>query len=250
MNTDYHQRITISSHYYCLVNKNWIEKFKESFDYKNISSEINSGKDIENIIQNNNQDNFEPSDKSLFSVIKNLNFDSYIKYNNDLKNKNLVNCDSVPELAVVNFIDSQNQQHQYWVPNNFEIIPRRFIEKFQEKNNNNEFEQKFDEIQIIDSIILINLPYDSNGSGKYISLIGELNYDNSLEIKSVLVTYKEFQRREILEDESYNLRNIIREKEKKYFKSPYQGGDADIYDECFAIQLDPNSINNNDFYND
>ena len=247
MDNSYYRKITLSSNDYSLVNKKWIEQFKECFNYNNITSEINSGKDIENVIHNNNQTNFESTDKSIFSVIKNLNIDSYMKYNSDLKYKSLGNIDSVPELTNAGFKDSQNNLHQFWIPNNFEIIPKNFIDKFKDNNNNLLPEQNFDEIQIIDSFLLINLPYDSNGSGKYISLIGELNYDISLEIKSALIYYQKIQKREILEEENYNLRNIINEKEKRYFKQR----DNIYYDECFAIQLDPNlnSVNNDDIYN-
>jgi len=89
--------------------------------------------------------------------------------------------------------------------------------------------------------------YDLNGSGKYISLIGELDSNNTFEIKSVLIYYKPFQKKEILQEEQYSLHNIINQKERIYFKSKYENRDSETYDECFVYQFTPklNKLNNN-----
>ena len=249
-NNSYHKDITLSPHEYCLVKKSWIEKFKENFCYNNIASEISSGKEIVNIIQNKKQDNSESTDRNIFYTLKGLNKDMYLNFNSDLKNKTFQNSDLEPPLIMTGYIDSSNKQHQFFIPNDFGIIPKKFIEKYKEENNPID-QQNFNEIQIIDSFLLINFDYDLNGSGKYISLIGELNFNDFFEIKSVLIYYKRFQRREILSEEGNSLSNIINQKLKTYFQNQNEGIDNDNYDECVAFKFNPNSnpINNNDLDN-
>ena len=50
---------------------------------------------------------------------------------------------------------------------------------------------------IMNSYIIINFPKDSNGNNKYISLIGQIDFYNSLEIKTALIYYHRFQKHRI-----------------------------------------------------
>ena len=247
---NYHNGVTLSPHEYCLVNKSWIEKFKEYFCYNNITSEISSGKEIENIIQNNKRDNPDSTDKNIFTTLKGLNNDMYLKFNLDLKDKVFQNFELEPSLITTGYVDSGNNQHQFYIPNNFEIVPKQFIEKYKGENNQID-QQNFSEIQIIDSLLLINFEYNLNGSGKYISLIGELNFNDSFDIKSVLVYYKSFQEKEILRELQYSLHNVINQNLKTFFQNKSEGIDIGEYDECVIFQFNPNSnlVNNNDMDN-
>jgi len=249
-NNNYHKEVTLSPREYCLVNKGWIEKFKEYFCYNNITSEISSGKEIENILQNNKRDNPDSTDKNIFTTLKGLNNDIYLKFNLDLKDKVFQNYELEPTLVTTGYIDSGNNQHQFYIPNNFEIMPKQFIEKYKGENNQID-QQNFSEIQIIDSLLLINLEYNLNGSGKYISLIGELSFNDSFDIKSVLVYYRSFQKKEILRGEGYSLHNIINENLRPFFQNKREGIESDEYDECVVFKFNPNSnlVNNNDMDN-
>ena len=249
-NNSYHNHVTLSPREYCLVKKSWIENFKECFSYNNITSEISSGKEIINIIQNNKQDNSESTDKNIFTTLKGLNNNMYLSFNSDLRNKAFQNFDLEPTLVSTGYIDSSKIQQQFFIPNDFEIMPKKFIEKYKGENNQID-QQNINEIQIIDSLLMINFEYNLNASEKFISLIGELNFNNSFEIKSVLVYYRSFQKEEILQEEQYSLHNIISQKERRYFKSQYENRDSENYDECFVYQFNPNSSpmdnNNNNF---
>ena len=250
-NNSYHNHVILSSREYCLVKKSWIENFKECFSYNNITSEISSGKEIINIIQNNKQDNSESTDKNIFTTLKGLNNNMYLNFNSDLRNKAFQNFDLEPTLVSTGYIDSSKIQQQFFIPNDFEIMPKKFIEKYKGENNQID-QQNISEIQIIDSLLMINFEYNLNASEKFISLIGELNFNNSFEIKSVLVYYRSFQKEEILQEEQYSLHNIISQKERRYFKSQYENRDSENYDECFVYQFNPNSSpmdnnNNNNF---
>ena len=249
-NNNYHKEVTLSPREYCLVNKSWIEKFKEYFCYNNITSEISSGKEIENILQNNKRDNPDSTDKNIFTTLKGLNNDIYLKFNLDLKDKVFQNYELEPTLVTTGYVDSGNNQHQFYIPNNFEIMPKQFIEKYKGENNQID-QQNFSEIQIIDSLLLINLEYNLNGSGKYISLIGELSFNDSFDIKSVLVYYRTFQKKEILRGEGYSLHNIINENLRPFFQNKREGIESDEYDECVVFKFNPNSnlVNNNDMDN-
>ena len=258
-NNIHNNKTKLGEHDYCLVSKKWVQRFKETFRYENITTEINSGKEIENIIKENNGDNFESNDKKIFSVLNKLNVNNYLDYNKDLKDKKLEgnNYDIAPELTSTGYIDSFNQQHQFFVYNEFEILPRKLIEKYVEH-----IEDTFYSCYIMNSFIIINFPNNLNGNDKYISLIGEMNYNNSLEIKTVLIYFHRFQKHKILEEENNDLKNLIGIKEKRYFLSKNESYDTEEMDECFAIDFIPNKIminndnnfqvgnNNNGFNND
>ena len=224
---NYGKRIKFSSNDYCLINKNWISKFKEYFEYGYIISEINSGKKNLNIIQNY-QEKFESTDKQIFEALKDLNPDTYLKYNTDLKNKYFDDNNYVLSLVTTGYKDSQNT-HNFFIPNDFTIMPKSFIDKY--KNNDiNISDQNFSQITIMDSIFLIDFPKNYNGFDKYFSLIGELDYNNSFEVKSILVYYHSFQKKQILSGSNYDLRNIMNIKEQRYFQSQNESYDTGSYD--------------------
>ena len=241
-------KIKLEEYDYCLVNKKWVQRFKETFRYENISTEINSGKDIENIIKENNGDNFESNDKKIFSILNKLNVNNYLDYNNDLKNKKLEgeNYDFSPDLTSTGYIDSRNIQHQIFVLNEFEILPKKLIEKYVEHIG-----KTFSSCYIMNSYIIINFPKDSNGNNKYISLIGQIDFYNSLEIKTVLIYYHNFQKNKIIDEENNDLKKLIGIKEKRYFFSKSESYDTQEMDECFAFDFIPNKImmnnDNNNF---
>ena len=250
---NYGKRIQLSPYDYCLVNKKWIAKFKKTFEYDYIISGINSGKKNLNIIQNEKKDKFSPTDKQIFIELKYLNQDTYLKYNTDLKNKYFEDNDFVLSLASTGYKDSQNE-HNFFIPNDFEIMPKSFMDKYK-NNDNNITEQNFSQITIMDSLFLIDFPNGYNGFEKYISLIGELDYNDSLEVKSIIVYHRIFQKEKILDDFNYNLRNIMKIKGDSNFISQNEHYQTNTYDECFIYQFNPNSniiknYNNNNNYGD
>ena len=103
-----------------------------------------------------------------------------------MKNKYFDDNNYVLSLVTTGYKDSQNV-HNFFIPNDFAIMPKSFIDKY--KNNDiNISDQNFSQITIMNSLFLIDFPKNYNGFDKYFSLIGELDYNNSFEVKSILVS--------------------------------------------------------------
>ena len=103
---NYNQRVILSPDDYSLVNKSWVEKLKAEFYYNDIIFEITSGKTIDIMKNNNNKDNPESTDKNIFTILKGINIDMYLKFNSDLKNKIFQNFDLKPNLVMTGYCDS------------------------------------------------------------------------------------------------------------------------------------------------
>ena len=245
-------KINLLSTEYCIVNKKWVQRFKKTFEYEIIGKEIKSGQEYQDIKINNNKDNYEFTDKNIYSTLKSFNVDTLIKYNKELKKINLeTDYDYFPETNKITYELTSNIPDKIQsldFIHNFEILPKHIIEQY--INDINQF-SNFIDFQIIDSFIMINFPSDINTKGKCYSLICELNnYTNSLDIQSVLVYYKKFQLNEIFERENNNLHNLVNKKVDRYFISQEEYKETLENDECYTFKYSPNSMNfNNSFDN-
>ena len=235
---DHNNTTTLSPDDYCLVNKNWVDRYKKSFDYDMIIP-------LFNIIKNHDNYKFDASDKKIYEALKNMEPDIYLKYNKDFKNKEF---DSeygfiIDEKNVV-YNDVENHPQQISIPHNFEILPKELIKKIMGANYTSD-RMEFTNCKIIDNLFVIDFPFNLNGCGKYISLIGELDDNNSLEIKSFLIYFQAFQKDIMLEDT--NLQDLIKINKKDFWITKVQNNEEYGYDTCYAFQFnkDGNVINNN-----
>jgi hypothetical protein len=242
----------LSANEYCLVNKKSIERYKESFNYNNIISIISSQEDKENEIKDISGDKFEIKDKQIYSFLKRLDLGTYLKYNNDFKNLKFNDeYGFMLDVKTMGYVDLQyNNQHKFDVPYDFEIFPKDLIRQINSEINNFG-ETKFTNCEINNNLILIDFPFDLNGSGKYISLVAELDYNNSLEVKSVMVFYQEFQKKTILREINYDLHELLKEKKKEVWAQKNEYDESIGYDVCYILQFNKNDnfIINGDFGN-
>ena len=234
-------KITLSSTEYCIVNKKWLERFKKTFKYDNITTEIESGKELENISKRNDKNIFDSTDKNIYFTLKSFNADTFSKYNKELKEINLEKeSDLVAEMETISYIDGMSsEQHYIWIFKDFEILPKKLMSHYLDNNDQN---GNFIDCKIIDSFIFINFPKDNE---KYITLIAELDaFSNSLNIKSVLVYYNHFHFNEILEKENHNIHKIIEYTDKRYML-PIIKNNEETYVHCCIFKYVPNSMNFN-----
>ena len=236
-------KIYLSSNEYCLVNKKWVQRFKNTFKYENFSSEINAGRETQNIIDYNDKDNFLFTDKNIYTTLKSFNVDTLIKYNKEFKEIKLESdVDYILGMENITYIDgmvNQNMVQLVGFYKDFEILPKNIINKYID-----DFNQvgNFTDCIIIDSFISINFPSDNNG--KFITLFCSLDgVSNSLEIKSVLIYYSKEQLKQILQENK--LHKLVELKDKRFFIE-----DNENYAQCCSFKYVPNSMKFNNGMDD
>ena len=111
------------------VNKKWLERFKKTFKYDNITTEIESGKEVENISKRNDKNIFDSTDKNIYFTLKSFNADTFSKYNKELKEINLEKeSDLVAEMETISYIDGMSsEQHYIWIFKDFEILKKKLM---------------------------------------------------------------------------------------------------------------------------
>ena len=233
-------KIFLSPNEYCIVNKKWVERFKKTFKYESISTAIKSGQEMKNITIENDKDNFQFTDKNIYTTLKSFNVDTLINYNKDLKEINLEKeLDYNPDMERITYNDELKNpaQQSFYITSDFEILPKNIINRYIEDINQME---NFSDCQIIDSFILMNFASDLYGNNRFNSLIGVLdNVSNSFEIKSVLVYYSKPQLAQILAEN--NLNNLV-ELDYKRFLVEFGGNYA--YSCCFKYVRNSMNFNN------
>ena len=236
-------KIYLSSNEYCLVNKKWVQRFKNTFKYENFSSEINAGRETQNIIDYNDKDNFLFTDKNIYTTLKSFNVNTLIKYNKEFKEIKLESdVDYILGMENITYIDgmlNQNMVQLVGFYKDFEILPKNIINKYID-----DFNQvgNFTDCIIIDSFISINFPSDNNG--KFITLFCSLDgVSNSLEIKSVLIYYSKEQLKQILQENK--LHDLVELKDKRFFIE-----DNENYAQCCSFKYVPNSMKFNNGMDD
>ena len=135
---------------YYILNKKWLQKYKEYFDFASISKEIEANNTIKDIIKSltikDDGDKFISEKKvylmykSLQNKIKNNIIEKEEKFDYGYKNSET----KIPQLNSLNYLDEKNQARAVFYLDDFEIIDAR-IYNYLFKNINTEIytETKF-----------------------------------------------------------------------------------------------------------
>ena len=224
----YNNRENLYSNDFILVKKKDITTFKETSQYEYIISEI------KNYEENDNKNDFNPTDKQIYSILKNLYTETYLKYNRGLKENQFGNVEAAL-VKNISYQDTQNVIHEIEFPYEFEIMPKKLIHQLNIHNNINYYEDNFTKIEIINSYIIIHFPKEYKRNQKYVSLVGTLDNNLSFEIKSIIISPSELE--EIIDEIKNNFENTYNQSIYKFFKENNDGG----IDECCFIKYNPDA---------
>ena len=130
---------------YYIINKNWIQIYKNFFDfdilYKHLESNTFINEELKTI-----KDIYKISDQKLTLMIKKLPLDLRSSYNEkqrDFLNKYNNNELKIPGLSPCNYIDQHNKEKSIIIYDNFEIIDIDTYEKlFKDLNKNLDYESE------------------------------------------------------------------------------------------------------------
>ena len=193
----------LSSNYkfreYYLVNKAWIKKYKDYYNFTKISDELDKNSLVQNsfgnIISDNQNTNFNLKDKLVALIIKQLQKNIIDDFNNrdsnfatNYKNEEFQN----PSLTHINY----NRNNKLFYLYDFEIINAEIYDslfKYMNMNiliqegksivfNNDTLITKAEKVECIfeAELIIIQFP-NKNTEGKYLIEIGKLNNNNIFE---------------------------------------------------------------------
>ena len=167
---------------YYLINNNFISEIKINYKYKEIKETL----DTINFSNNNN---------NKILAIKSLSNDiiKYFKDNNKIKNKyekDFMEPDIIP-------INDHKAQKCYMIYDKFEILEREMAEDLingiYRTYGINGFttiygkESNYLKCDLNEGKIIIHYPLNFNGNDKYISVIGQLNYENNFLNEYILI---------------------------------------------------------------
>ena len=177
-----------------LINNNLMSEIKINYKYKQI-------KEILDTI------NFSEKNQKDIVAIKNLPNDiiKYLKENNEIKNK--FGKDFIePDLIPINYF---KEGKNFMIYDKFEILDKEMAKDLIDGIFG--IESNCLECEINEGKIMINYPENFNGNNKYISVIGQLDYENHFLIEYILF-YNDLL-------SFYNHKNKIKGKLKSYLSS-------------------------------
>ena len=154
-----------------LINENYMSEIKINYKYKQIKEIL----DTVNFVNNNNK-------KML--AIKNLSTDiiNFFKENNEIKNlyeKDYMEPDIIP-------INDYKTGKSYMIYDKFELLEKDsgILGRYSSEVN-------FYKCILNEGKIIIQYPQNFNGNDKYISVIGELNYENKF-LNEYILFYNDY----------------------------------------------------------
>ena len=170
-NSDKYKDYQLSSNDYCIVNSIWMNQIKTFYKFDLISNNLKSNKEIENILERNQENNsFKLLNlKNIYKIIKQIPSNNFEKLNFK-SDKEYFNSNSYD--VEVNQVKKAENEF-FFVYLNFEILNKNIVQLFQTEINKNE--NNFSEIIINDKNIIINLPKNFYGFKEYITMIGKIN---------------------------------------------------------------------------
>ena len=177
---------------YYLVNSNFLKEYENYYSYSIVKKELNTMKNHPIIINNifnellNNNKKIDTT-KLFYSLVKFLNPDLNIKFNNLKKEIKLNEKDIKPFKIKLNFYDYIYLSNEIIkIDTDFELIHKNILGFFFDINN---LERNLISFNIIKEYILINYPMDINNNNQCITLIGNLNDQNIFKTNYILMYY-------------------------------------------------------------
>ena len=214
------KKITQFTHdIYCLVNSNWLNNYKSFYNYDKIEEEINSNKNIQNIINKNLNEEKKNISKVIYLIIKQLNPNTKNQVSQENHNQN--QNDIYPKSKQIQY--NSQQVNQFMIYDKFEILNRSLAKKLIGKDIN--LEKLYVECCLMNNYIIINFPNKTN-ENKFLSMIGE--YKKCVVIKYALIYEDEEKRKTHLQSVLNNLNNYLNNVQ-------FYENNAPITDEKFNI---------------
>ena len=254
-NSDKYKDYQLSSNDYCIVNSIWMNQIKTFYKFDLISNNLKSNKEIENILERNQENNsFKLLNlKNIYKIIKQIPSDNFEKLNFK-SDKEYFNSNSYD--VEVNQVKKAENEF-FFVYINFEILNRNIVQLFQTEINHNE--NNFSEIIINDKNIIINLPKNFYGFSQYIAMIGKVN-DYTFINDYILVYHHQYQGQKIYKIIKNGLNEFLNKFQNNDFFVPIMDDDSDdVLGEIIKHNKKKDSdnnfinkevdINNNDEYN-
>ena len=177
---------------YYLVNSNFLKEYENYYSYSIVKKELNTMKNHPIIINNifnellNNNKKIDTT-KLFYSLVKFLNPDLNIKFNNLKKEIKLNEKDIKPFKIKLNYYDYIYLSNEITkIDTDFELIHKNILGFFFDINN---LERNLISFNVIKEYILINYPMDINNNNQCITLIGNLNAQNIFKTNYILMYY-------------------------------------------------------------
>ena len=169
---------------FCLINKDWISRYKTNHDYTKLNNEIlNNNNNILYLIKSYIMKDFDSINmRIIFLAIKNMEYDFnriFNEKNELIKNQYNSYLSVEPEKIKINYFNNNQQSQSLTTYKNFEIINSEFGKTL---NDNNKI---LCNGIINNGKIAINLPFSLNNKDTWI--VGILNNDNTFVTQYFLI---------------------------------------------------------------
>jgi hypothetical protein len=169
---------------FCLINKDWISRYKTNHDYTKLNNEIlNNNNNILYLIKSYIMKDFDSINmRIIFLAIKNMEYDFnriFNEKNELIKNQYNSYLSVEPEKIKINYFNNNQQSQSLTTYKNFEIINSEFSKTL---NDNNKI---LCNGIINNGKIAINLPFNLNNKDTWI--VGILNNDNTFVTQYFLI---------------------------------------------------------------
>ena len=237
-NSDNINHIELSPNDYFIVNSNWIKQIKEIYSFDFISNILKSNKDIEKII-NKNQDKREfklMKLKDIYEILKKISSDNYEKINIKNDKEFLDSNNYIVDVCQI----KKNEQENFYIYKNFQIIHKNIIELFKITINNKE--KKFSNIFINDKNIIINLPEKLYGFNQFITMIGKI--DNYIFITDYILIYCNKNKRDNNYNEiKYNLNEFLSKYQSEELFEPFLDDKSEVLGEIIKYNKKNGNFN-------
>ena len=231
---------------YNIVNKDWIQTYKNFYDFDLMYKEIEGNKNIEKVINSLKEEeciNKFISDKKLTLMIKALPkniFDKMVKNENVFESKYKNEKQKTPIILPLSYINENREEISFFYYENFEIIDSKIYKKLLQNINKNikigttiygtRREMEFNEEEKINCLFdksrIIFIPMNNpNKDKKYYLYIGQIKPSFIFDIECIII---------------YDSKNLMDEHIQKVINST---GFNDFYEDFSKQEINTLEIN-------
>ena len=246
---------------YYIVNKQWIQNYKNYYDFDLIYKEIEKIPIITNII-NSLKEKEEISEKKLALILKKIPkniIDKFLEKDNNFTKKYQNNETKTPQLFAMEYIDNSQQTKSFFFYNDFEIINSKLYKNLFENidiifNFEKNFfgkkrgiENKAEKVLCLfdKNRIIIKLNNNLSEDNKYVLYIGHINSTLSFEIECFLF----YNSNSLMEEHIQKITNSIGFNDfcEEFINSPINVKELEIDNKKYGIAVKKLQNSNWDF---
>ena len=189
---------------YALINNQKIEEIKDSINYNGIKNMLNLEQNYMTIQKEKNKK------RKLYEIIKNSEYEELIK---NLKNYKGIEPEFQvliePSIISVPFIDYEQNNKNVKIYDNYQLMDKETVDIFIQKEYSKNI--IYCDCFFVERKIIINYPNNLDKSDKYVTVIGEIDYEGLFMTKYILIYDDKRERETHIQKIIYNLNNYLGE---------------------------------------